>query len=97
MIKTIKKNIKRHWHYYLILSLVQIFGFWLVWITAFSFTLQMAIVVGITVIFTMLELLHHVRQHDLHPKIVLEYVLMGGFGIALAFFMLQGGLQYFNK
>jgi hypothetical protein len=50
-------------------------------------------VILLTVFFYVLwGVLHHLINHELTVKIMIEYVLIGGLGLAVLFFMMMGGL-----
>lgn len=48
------------------------------------------LIVGVltAVSYTLWGIIHHTLQKDLHPKIVVEYILMGAIAIALLYFVL---------
>lgn len=54
--------------------------------------LQMIAIIGLSIIYFLLGILHHIRNHDLVLKIVVEYILIAGLGIAAAFFIYRGGI-----
>jgi hypothetical protein len=84
-------HIKDHLFYYITMVLLQILGFLLVYFAAPNVSLQMDFVVINSGIYTLWASLHHYLHHDLHPKIVIEYVLVGFLGIGMTFFMFQLG------
>jgi hypothetical protein len=51
--------------------------------------MQMLIVVGVTIFYILISLIHHTIEHDLHLKIILEYVIMGGLGISVIFMLIR--------
>jgi hypothetical protein len=51
--------------------------------------LQMAYIVLTTFLYIVWGIVHHYIHHDVHPRIVLEYILMGSFGISVMFFLLH--------
>lgn len=52
---------------------------------------QMLIAVFITFFYVSWGIIHHLLNHDLSPKIVVEYVLIGSLGLSLILFLLKGG------
>lgn len=86
----IKKN--RHIEYYLSLSMILVSGLFLVIISAPNRNLQMLIVFLTTLFYAIFGIFHHIINHDLNGKIVLEYLIISGFGVAAVFFLLKGGL-----
>ena len=86
----IKKN--RHIEYYLALSIILSLGLFLVIISAPNKNLQMLIILLTTLFYVVFGIFHHIINHDLNGKIVLEYLIIAGFGMAAVFFFLKGGL-----
>jgi hypothetical protein len=56
--------------------------------TAYDKALQMAVLVLLSLFYVIWGLLHHFMYHDVHIKVVLEYILIGALGISIAFFIL---------
>lgn len=83
------KPFKKHYIYYSVAVVIQLLGFLLVFFVADTKSIQMSIIIFMTILFTAWGLIHHYFHHDLHPKVVIEYVLMGTLGISLAFFVLN--------
>lgn len=84
-----KKLIHQHTLYYVIAAVIQLTGLIIVTLLSGNTDMQMAVIVLMTVLFTLWAILHHYFHHDLHPKIVMEYSLLGALGISIAFFVLQ--------
>lgn len=82
---------KYHIGYYITLLLILCFGFFMAVLAAPHKQLQMAIVAITTFFYIAWGILHHLVNHDLSTKIVVEYVLIGSFGLAAVFFLLKGG------
>jgi uncharacterized membrane protein YedE/YeeE len=82
---------KGHLLYYSLLSIVLIGGIGLVALYSPDRRMQMLIVLGIGFIYVLSGILHHLINHDLVAKIVIEYVLIAALGIAAAFFIFRGG------
>jgi len=87
-----KKRFSTHLAYYISLIAVFLIGFLL--IEKFSPNAQAQILIFslITVFYIILGIIHHLLNHRLNAKIVIEYILIGSFGIAVIFFLLKGGL-----
>ncbi len=83
----IKKFLK-HSYYYLTLFAILILGFLLINTTSFNRELQMIVVFLVFLSYIFWGLLHHVYNHDLNIKIVVEYVLIGTIGIAIVYFLI---------
>lgn len=84
------KKLKKHIGYYLSLLAIFLFGFFLTVIANPNIKLQ-----GIIILFTVFSyvlwgIIHHLINHELTTRIVVEYVLIGVLGIAILFFMLSG-------
>ena len=89
MTDPMKKHLQKHHIYYVSVLCVQLLGLYLTYLTSFDFRLQMLVVILVTFIYTGWALLHHYVEHDLTSKIVIEYLLMGCFGITIVFFLLR--------
>lgn len=55
---------------------------------------QMLIVLGMGFFYVVTGVIHHLINHDLVAKIVIEYVLIAALGIAAAFFIFRGGFGF---
>lgn len=82
------KKIKMHIGYYISLIVILAFGFLLVFLSSPNRNLQMMIVVLTTLFYILWGIIHHLINHDLYIKIVVEYVLIGGLGLAIVLFIL---------
>lgn len=82
-------HIRKHVYYYLFLLISQVASFIGVLLVAPNVQLQMLVVTINSIIYVIWASLHHYLHHDLHPKIVLEYILVGFLGISITFFMLR--------
>jgi hypothetical protein len=80
---------KKHWLYYLILITLEGIGLILLTLSTYNKSLQLTIVMLMSVIYVFSAIVHHYLSHDVHPKIVVEYILMGALGIAVTFFLLR--------
>lgn len=86
------KKFKKHFGYYLSLSAILLLGIVLVVLTSPNIKTQ-SLVISLTVFFYILwGILHHLINHELSARIVIEYVLIGALGLAVLFFMTVGGL-----
>jgi hypothetical protein len=87
-----KEKISKHLAYYISLITVLTLGLILIFFTRPNIVLQ-ALVILLTVVFYVLwGILHHLVNHELSLRIVVEYILIGALGISILFFMLTGGL-----
>lgn len=86
------KKFKKHLGYYISLLLIFILGLFLIFLANPNTQLQ-SIIVLLTIFFYVLwGCLHHLINHELSMKIMIEYVLIGALGASILFFMLMGGL-----
>lgn len=80
---------KHHLSYYGIVGLIQLAGLILIILAGGDKQMQMMYVVLMTLLYVAWGLIHHKIHHDLHAKVVIEYVLMGTLGISIMYFLLQ--------
>lgn len=82
---------KNHIVYYFLLSAILLGGISLIFAASPDRQAQMMIVVGMGFSYVLVGIIHHLINHDLVAKIVIEYVLIAALGIAAAFFIFKGG------
>lgn len=82
---------KNHIVYYFLLSAILLGGISLIFAASPDRQSQMMIVVGMGFSYVLVGIIHHLINHDLVAKIVIEYVLIAALGIAAAFFIFKGG------
>ena len=87
-----RKKISTHVAYYISLIVIFLMGFLLIEKSSFNIQLKILIFSLITFFYIILGIVHHLLNHKLSAKIVIEYILIGSFGIAVVFFLLKGGL-----
>jgi len=81
-----------HIIYYISLSVILGFGL-LITIAVSNHTRLQMLSIFLTAFFYIIwGILHHLINHDLTAKIVVEYILIGSFGVTVVFFLLKGGL-----
>jgi len=85
-------RVKSHIGYYI--GLFAILGLGLVGTIAvfYDTRLQMLSIFLTAFFYIAWGILHHLINHDLTAKIVVEYVLIGSLGVTVVFFLLKGGL-----
>lgn len=85
---------EKHLKYYL--SLIGVIVLGLVFIVVFSpnRNLQMLSLAGLSFAYVLLGIVHHLVNHDLVLKIVVEYILIAGLGLAVTFFVFRGGFGF---
>lgn len=84
------KKKENHISYYIALVSISLLILVLVSLAP-SKQLQMMIVVMGGIIYVSFGILHHLINHDLTVKIVIEYVLIASFGLAVILLLLKGG------
>ena len=62
-------------HYFVLISLLVV-GLWGVYWFSYNPPMRMVIMIGLAVSYVAWGIVHHSHQGDLHPKIVVEYVLV---------------------
>jgi presenilin-like A22 family membrane protease len=80
-----------HISYYIFLLVILFFGFILASLSA-NRQMQIAIIVLTTIFYVIWGIFHHLINHDLTAKIVIEYILIGSLGLTVILFLLKGGL-----
>ncbi len=85
-----KKLIKVDIEYYISLSLILFAGLLLAYYVGYDRQLQLLIIIDTVFLYIGWGILHHHINHDLTSKIVIEYVLMGSFGLTIMMFLLRG-------
>ncbi len=85
-----KKKDKYIGYYFSLIGLL-ILGFLLVYFASPNRELQMLVFTVTTLFYVLWGILYHKINHDLTVKIVVEYVLIGCFGISVMFFLFKGG------
>lgn len=86
------KNFKKHLGYYLSLIAILFLGLVLVFVAAPNIELQIIITLLTIFFYILWGLFHHLTNHELTAKIVIEYVLVGALGVSVLFFLLMGGI-----
>lgn len=83
------KNLKEHFFYYLFLIGIIVLGIFLVLQTSYDKNLQATVFSIVIFLYVLWGLFHHYVNHDLNVKIVIEYILIGSFGMALFLFLIK--------
>ena len=85
------KKINEHILYYISLIIIFTLGIVLMFSATPNKQLQMLIFVIMAFFYVIWGVLHHLINHELSSKIVVEYILIGTLGVAIMFFLLKGG------
>ncbi len=84
----------KHSAYYVSLICILVLGFLLVYSNGFNRGFQIGAVIVTTFFYVLWGIMHHLINHDLHVKIVIEYILIGVFGLTVLFFLLSVSGNY---
>lgn len=82
------ERIKLHLGYYTSLIAILAFGFLLVSLASPNRELQIVVAILITLLYIFWGIIHHLINHDLHLKIMVEYILIGILGLTMIIFIL---------
>lgn len=85
-------RLSKHAFYYISLILILLSGFFLAYINPSNKEIQIGAVVLTTFFYVSWGILHHLINHDLTAKIVIEYILIGSFGLVVLLFLFKSGL-----
>lgn len=83
---------KKHWHYYFLLSSLFIVGLSLAAFNGITRQLQLMIVITIACAYCILGVFHHMKEHSINLKIVLEYIIIAMLGVSIAFYIASANL-----
>ncbi len=81
------RRVSEHYIYYVSLIIILSLGFLLAYSSS-DRTFQVGVIVVTTFFYVLWGIIHHLMNHDLHMKIVIEYILIGAFGLTITFFLL---------
>lgn len=85
-------RIKKHIGYYLFLLLILTGGFFLATQFSYDRKFQISSILLTAIFYVIWGIIHHLINHDLTTKIVVEYILMGSLGVTVVLFLLKGGI-----
>lgn len=83
---------RKHFGYYLSLIAIVGIGVYFIWTYTYSREAKVRSALIVALFYIFWGILHHALHHDLHWKIVVEYVLMGMLGLSIFLFFLNIGL-----
>lgn len=86
----ITNSIQKHTGYYFSLIIILALGIFLSLQTSGDRQLQMLIMVMTVFFYVAWGILHHLLEHDLNIKIVIEYVLIGSLAMSIVLFLVRG-------
>lgn len=80
-----------HFEYYFFLLTVLVLGIFVVWRLGPDKNLQMLAFMILSILYAVIGIAHHLLNHDLVGKIMIEYILVASLGVAASFFIFKGG------
>lgn len=83
----------KHSAYYASLIVILVLGFLLAYNSS-DRSFQIGAVIVTTFFYVLWGIMHHLINHDLNVKIVIEYILIGVFGLTTIFFLLTTSGNY---
>lgn len=86
------KYMRKHLGYYISFLLILGGGVTSVLLSQGDKQLQMEFVVLLAGAYVLWGILHHVIHHSVTLRLIIEYVVVAALGIAVVFFILNGGL-----
>lgn len=81
---------KQHNWYYLFLFLILVAAVSVISVFAYNKSLQIAILLFVSICYVVLGIIHHVIHHTITTKIVIEYIAIAVLGMSVILFVLQG-------
>jgi hypothetical protein len=85
----IKSSTKRHTGYYISLILILLLGVVIYLSSGNDSNTRLVAVLMLSFCYVLWGIVHHVIHHDITVRVVLEYVLIGVLGIALALLVMR--------
>lgn len=79
-----KRRLRKHLGYYIAFTFVQTLGLIVVLLASGNRQTQMFAILGTTLFYFTFAIAHHILDHDLTPKIVIEYALVGSLGLSVS-------------
>ncbi len=86
------QRVKKHLLYYIFLLFLLSIGILLGFQTAYNRSLQIEVLILTALAYISWGIFHHVVEHNITAKIVIEYVLIGILGVVAVLFLIKGGL-----
>jgi len=80
---TFEKDFSRHPLHYFTLLCVQLVGLWGLFWFNYQPSMQFSILLSMSVSYVVWGIVHHREHHDLHVKIVVEYILWAALVVLL--------------
>ena len=80
--------------YYISLIFILSLGLFSIILAAPNKNLQLILVLLTTLFHILFGIVHHLINHDLRIRVVVQYIVIGALGITVIFFFLKGGLGF---
>ncbi|OGH17602.1 MAG: hypothetical protein A2953_00360 [Candidatus Levybacteria bacterium RIFCSPLOWO2_01_FULL_36_54] len=80
--------------YYVSLIFILSLGLFFIILAAPNKNLQLILVLLTTLFHILFGIVHHLINHDLRIRVVVQYIVIGALGITVIFFFLKGGLGF---
>jgi len=78
--------------YYVSLIFILSLGLFFIILAAQNKNLQLILVLLTTLFYILFGIAHHLINHDLSIRVMIQYIIIGALGITVIFFFLKGGL-----
>lgn len=88
------KNKNIDLEYYISLIFILFLGLLFIILAAPNKNLQLILVLLTTLFYILFGIVHHLINHDLSTRVVIQYIIIGALGITVIFFFLKGGLGF---
>lgn len=79
---------KVHLFHFIVLLLILALGFGMFFVASGDTALQLVIGIVTSAAYVAWGIVHHALQGDLHRKVVVEYIIVGGIAVTLLFIVL---------
>lgn len=83
------KNLKKHALHYCVYALIFGVGLLLVLLNKQNTSLEAFFIFMIAILYFTWSMVHHYIHHDLHVRVVIEYILIVALGLVLSFYLFQ--------
>lgn len=80
--------------YYISLIFILCLGLFFIILAAPNKNLQLILVLLTTLFYILFGMIHHLINHDLSIRIMIQYIIIGALGVTVVFFFLKGGLGF---
>ena len=80
--------------YYISLIFILSLGLFFIILAAPNKNLQLILVFLTTFFYIFFGIVHHLINHDLSIRVMIQYIIIGALGVTVIFFFLKGGLGF---